>query len=183
MTTPPEGPTGPTELADVHAIEQLLYRYAVAIDTRDLAALDGIFAPDARLDMSVAGRLTPAEYKAKAARVLAELDATHHLIGSPIVVVDGDRATAHTYYQAQHARNGCPGGSLLMVGGWIDDELVRTPGGWRIRSRRGRAVWFDGNPAVLGLDVEVGANPRLGPTARPGDGDDDGDGGDGDHRS
>jgi len=148
-------------LADVHAIEQVLYRYAIAIDTGDLGGLDEVFTPDARLDMSVAGTLTPAEYRARCERVLTGLDATHHLVASPVVTVDGDTATAHTYYQAQHARNGCPGGPLLLIGGWIDDELVRTAGGWRITRRRGRAVWFDGNPAVLELDVVAGANPAL----------------------
>jgi ketosteroid isomerase-like protein len=147
-----------SHLDDVHAIEQLLYRYAVAIDTRDVDALDDVFTPDARLDMSVAGTMTPAEYQAKARRVLAELDATHHLIASPIVEVAaaGDTATAHCYHQAQHVRNDCAGGPLLLIGGWIDDELVRTAEGWRIARRRGRAVWFDGNPAVLGLDVVPG---------------------------
>lgn len=145
-----------SRLDDVHAIEQLLYRYAVAIDTQDVDALDAIFTPDARLDMSVAGTTTPAEYREKARRVLAGLDATHHLIASPIVEVDGDTATAHCYYQAQHVLNGCEGGPLLMVGGWIDDELVRTPEGWRIARRTGRAVWFDGNPAVLDLEVVPG---------------------------
>ena len=149
-----------TQLDDVHAIEQLLYRYAVAIDTQDVDALDDVFTPDARLDMSVAGTMTPAEYRAKARRVLPGLDATHHLIASPIVEVadDGTTATAHCYYQAQHVRNGCPGGPLLMIGGWIDDELVRTPAGWRITHRKGRAVWFDGNPKVLDLDVAPGGH-------------------------
>jgi hypothetical protein len=64
-------PTTPSQLVDVHDIQQLLYRYAIAIDTRDLDVLDDIFTPDARLDMSVAGVLTPAEYKAKAAVELA----------------------------------------------------------------------------------------------------------------
>lgn len=159
-------PTTPSQLVDVHDIQQLLYRYAIAIDTRDLDVLDDIFTPDARLDMSVAGVLTPAEYKAKAAVELDKLDATHHLIASPVVAVDGDTATAHTYYQAQHARNDLFPRPLLMVGGWIDDELVRTPGGWRICARTGRAVWFDGNPAVLGLDAEIGANTRTTGTAR-----------------
>jgi ketosteroid isomerase-like protein len=158
-------PTMPTDdasqLADVQAIEQVLYRYAIAIDTCDLAALDEVFTPDAQLDMSVAGTLTPAEYKAKSEVVLAGLDATHHLIASPVVTVDGDTATAHIYYQAQHARNDCPGGPLLLIGGWIDDQLVRSAHGWRITRRRGRAVWFDGNPAVLELDVVAGANPAL----------------------
>jgi hypothetical protein len=151
----------PRYLADVRAIEQVLYRYAIAVDTGDLDAFDEIFTPDAALDMSVAGTLTPAEYRARCESVLPGLDATHHLLAAPVVAVDADRATAHTYYQAQHARNGCPGGPLLLIGGWIDDELVRTDAGWRVARRRGRAVWFDGNPAVLDLDVVAGANPAL----------------------
>lgn len=157
-----------SHLDDVHAIEQLLYRYAVAIDTRDVDALDEVFTPDAQLDMSVAGTMTPAEYQAKARRVLAELDATHHLIASPIVTItgDGDTATSHCYYQAQHVKNDREGGPLLLIGGWIDDELARTPAGWRITHRRGRAVWFDGNPAVLGLDVAPGGRrPGRAPSA------------------
>ena len=156
----------PRRLADVHAIEQVLYRYAVAIDTYDLDAFDEIFTPDAQLDTSVTGTLTPAGYRARCEEVLPGLDATHHLLANPLVTVDGDTATVRTYYQAQHARNGCPGGSLLMLGGWIDDELVRTADGWRIARRRGRAVWFDGNPAILGLDVVSGANPALLPDRR-----------------
>lgn len=49
-----------SQLADVHAIEQVLYRYAVAVDTYDLDAFDEIFTPDAQLDTSVTGTLTPA---------------------------------------------------------------------------------------------------------------------------
>jgi hypothetical protein len=155
-----------SQLADVHAVEQVLYGYAVAIDTYDLDAFDEIFTPDAQLDTSVTGTLTPAQYRARCEAVLPGLDATHHLLANPLVSVDGDTATARTYYQAQHARNGCPGGPLLLIGGWIDDELVRTQAGWRIARRRGRAVWFDGNPGVLGLDVVAGANPALLPARR-----------------
>ena len=144
-------------LADVYEIQQLLYRYATALDTRQLDLLDDCFTPDARLDMSVAGTHSPAQYKAMAAEALAKLDATHHLIGNPAITVNGDTARAHSYYQAQHARNDLAPASLLLVAGWIDDELVRVDGRWRIVSRVGRAVWFDGNPAVLGLEALPGA--------------------------
>jgi 3-phenylpropionate/cinnamic acid dioxygenase small subunit len=145
---------------DVHEIQQVLYRYATALDTRQLDLLDDCFTPDARLDMSVAGTHSPTEYKAMAAEALAKLDATHHFIGNAAITVDGDSARVRSYYQAQHARNDLAPDSLLLIGGWIDDELVRVDGRWRITSRVGRTVWFDGNPAVLGLDA-------LPPARRP----------------
>ena len=54
-----------SQLADVHAVEQVLYRYAVAIDTYDLDAFDEIFTPDAQLDTRVTGTLTPTRYRAR----------------------------------------------------------------------------------------------------------------------
>jgi hypothetical protein len=152
----------PTALADIVEIERVLYRYAIAIDTCELDLLDECFTHDADIQMSIAGAYaSPEAYKAKARVALAELDATHHAMSSPLIEVDGDRATAHTYYHAQHARNALAPDSLFMVSGWIDDELARIDGRWLITKRRGQAVWFDGNPAVLGLDVTRGANPDL----------------------
>jgi hypothetical protein len=149
-------------LADIVEIQHVLYRYAIAIDTRQLDLLDTCFTPDADLQMSVAGAYaSPAAYKAKAAEALARLDATHHSVSAPLIEVDGDRATAHSYYHAQHARNALAPRSLFMIAGWIDDELARIDGRWLITKRRGQAVWFDGNPAVLDLDVVPGANPDL----------------------
>jgi SnoaL-like protein len=151
-----------TELADIVEIQRVLYRYAIAIDTRQLDLLDTCFTPDADLEMSIAGKYeSPAAYKAKARDALAQLDATHHSMSAPLIEVDGDHATAHTYYHAQHARNALAPNALFMIGGWIDDELARVDGQWLITKRRGQAVWFDGNPAVLGLDVVPGANPDL----------------------
>jgi len=150
-------------LDDVHEIEQVIYAYAIAIDTRDWDLLDACFAPDAAIQMSVAGRYpSPAAYRDKARATLATLDATHHVFSSPRIVPDGEGARAHTYYQAQHARNDLAPDSLLMIGGWVEDRFARRDGRWVITARHGTAVWFDGNPHVLGLDVGRGANPALG---------------------
>lgn len=139
-------------LQDVHEIEQVIYSYAIAIDTRDWDLLDSCFAPDAVLQMSVAGRYpSPAAYRDKAKVTLAELDATHHVFSAPRIVPDGEGARAHTYYQAQHVRNDLAPGSLLMIGGRVEDRFARRDGRWVITERHGTAVWFDGNPRVLGL--------------------------------
>jgi hypothetical protein len=140
----------------------VIYRYAAAIDTCDWVLLDGRFTPDAAIRMSVAGRYpSPADYREKAKATLATLDATHHVFSNVRVAVEGDRASAHSYYQAQHARNELAPDSLLMIGGWVEDEFARVGGHWLITSRKGTAVWFDGNHAVLGLDVVPGANPSA----------------------
>ena len=39
-------------------------------------------------------------------------------------------------------------------------ELVRREGSWLIAARTGNAVWWSGNPAVLGLEGVPNAFPR-----------------------
>jgi hypothetical protein len=151
------------QCGDVHAIEQVLYRYASALDTLDWDLFDGCFAPDAVIEMSVAGRHpSPAHYREKAKAALASLDATHHVFSNPRISVDGNRAHAHCYYQAQHARNHLAPRALLMIGGWVETDLARFDGRWVIVRWRGTAVWMDGNPEVLGLDLSPGAVRRRG---------------------
>jgi hypothetical protein len=59
---------------------------------------------------------------------------TQHRISNPAITVEGDRASARTYVDLLAMT---PDGSAGMTSvGWYDDELVRTPQGWRIASRR-----------------------------------------------
>src|SRR4030088_485019 len=90
--------------ADVVAIQQLLYRYAYALDAREYDALDEVFAPDASLHTSGGTLMSPAEYKKMCATELPKLDATHHMVTNTSVNVDGDRATSRAYFQAQHVK-------------------------------------------------------------------------------
>ena len=48
----------------------------------------------------------------------------------------------------------------LTIGAWYNDELVRREGSWLIAARTGNAVWWSGNPAVLGLEGVPNAFPR-----------------------
>jgi hypothetical protein len=95
------------------------------------------------------------------AAVLPELDATHHMVTNPLVelAAGGRTATCRSYYQAQHARNDLDP-PLALMGGWVDDELARTPDGWRIVARTWTSVWFDGNGEVLGAPLRAGAQRR-----------------------
>jgi ketosteroid isomerase-like protein len=54
MTT--DDPYSPGEIADRLAIEQVIARYVHALDARDYDALDDVFCPDARFDLTGTAR-------------------------------------------------------------------------------------------------------------------------------
>ena len=135
---------------DVVAIQQVLYHYAYALDARDYDALDDVFTADAKLHTSGGTLMAPAQYKAMCATELPKLDATHHMITNTGITVDGDRASARAYFQAQHVKQSLAPESQLLMAGWVDDEFERRAEGWRIVDRRWHSSWSSGNPAVLG---------------------------------
>lgn len=138
------------ELTDRLDVAEVLARYCVALDTRDWDLLEQVFAVDAACDYGSIG--TPQGIPAITAAIrgtIADLDATQHLTGNVLVEIDGDRATASCYLISQHVRRGQVGGEEYMIGGRYHDELVRTPPGWRIRTRRLDRMWTSGNRDVV----------------------------------
>ena len=136
--------------ADVVAIQQVLYHYAYALDARDYAALDDVFAADAKLHTSGGTLMSPADYKSMCETELAKLDGTHHMVTNTSVTVDGDRANSRAYFQAQHVKESLAPDAQLLMAGWVDDEFERRAEGWRIVERRWHSAWSSGNPGVLG---------------------------------
>lgn len=148
-------------LLDIQDIQRALGLYVLAIDTRELSLMDQVFTPGAQIILGGVGEMTPASYKEMAVVGLGALDATQHHLGLPLIDLDGDRAHARCYFMAQHVRNDLAPAAFLLIGGWYTDDFIRTDGGWRIEKRVGTAVWYDGNPAVLGMgDFPMGATPR-----------------------
>jgi ketosteroid isomerase-like protein len=137
-------------LRDKQAITEICYRYAIALDARDWAALRTCFTADATAyyrDGNPSRGYPAIERRVRSA--LAPLSATQHLIGNVAVTLDGDEAHSVCYLQAQHVRPGTAGGETLIVAGRYLDHFVRTADGWRIARRRLKIAWTDGNPAVL----------------------------------
>lgn len=147
-------------LFDAHQIGQCLLKYPVALDSRDFDLLESLFTPDARIDIPAAGVFDPAGYRAASEAGLGRLDATQHFVGQPVLNIEGDRAWARSYLLAQHAVNALAPHGTLKIGAWYNDELRRIDGRWLISARTGNAVWWEGNPAVLGLDGMPNAFPR-----------------------
>jgi 3-phenylpropionate/cinnamic acid dioxygenase small subunit len=135
------------ELADRLAINDLLVRYAWAIDTKDWDALDDVFTPDAHIDYTATGGIagTLAEIKPWLAQSLAAFPATQHLLANSQVTIDGDTATARTaVYNPMGAATREGPLHFFFMGGIYADRLVRAPSGWRIKERVEHLVWMDG---------------------------------------
>jgi hypothetical protein len=121
--------------ADRAAIEDLMVRYAHLIDAHEAAAWAATFTDDGVLDFPgthVAGR---AELLAFAAR---ERDPRRtHFPGAPILVQTGpDRVVARSKV-LMTAPDPAGGGRMVFDGiGVYEDEIARTPDGWRFARRR-----------------------------------------------
>ena len=150
-----------TRLLDIQDIQRALGLYVIALDSRELSLFDQVFVPGAPINLGGMGEMTPESYKEAAAKGLGALSATQHHLGLPVIELSGDIAHARCYFMAQHVRNDLAPNPFLLIGGWYTDDLKRTEAGWRITRRTGTALWYDGNPDVLGMGgFPMGATPR-----------------------
>ena len=136
-------------LEDEREITRQLYAYGQCIDYGAKDAFVAIFTADAVLTYSWdtantvvdSGRAAPLRYEGTEAIrefVLGHTSAPDvyhkHMLMEPTVEVDGDRATALSYFSRfDRSRNG----PLVSSFGCYRDLFVRCPDGrWRIRERR-----------------------------------------------
>jgi hypothetical protein len=125
-------------LEDREEIRNLLQEYRRTLDVRDMRAFSALFAsagswtgksgaatgPDAIHDMLVA------QLSENPPAPGATL---WHWISDPVIAVDGDRATASSFWM--HVRRGDGDRPLLPTLGGYDDELIREDGRWRFLRR------------------------------------------------
>ena len=90
----------------------LSFRYASALDQRDLPALLGVFHPDATLRAQPPGRgpmvLTGHQQLAKLIQAVAYWPRTFHLVGQGLFRVDDGRAVGEVYCVAHHFNSDVP---------------------------------------------------------------------------
>ena len=141
------------EISDRLEIEQLLYLYGRAIDSRELERLRSVFTADARIVYTVVRGvdLRFPEMLEWLRRSLRIFKITQHAMSNPLIELDGDAARATTYLSAAHVQERLDGGETYVLQHAVYfDELVRTDAGWRISWRRLENVWIDGT--FLGPD-------------------------------
>lgn len=129
---------GPDLAVDRDAIRHLLARYTYHGDRGRLAELAACFAEDGTIEYP-GNRVTGPEAIAatlsgtRAMRNSALTFVRHH-ITNPLIEVDGDTASARSYFAVTSPIG--PDHS-----GTYSDRLVRTPAGWRFSLRLVRVDW------------------------------------------
>lgn len=143
------------EISDHIEIQQLMIRYANAIDKRQWDRLDSVFTPDAFIDYSAMAGGKKGDYpfiKQWLSEALGHFRSYQHLIGNTEVQIDGDRATSLTACHNPMIISLPPmGKSAVFIGVWYEDELLRTPAGWRISKRSEKPCYQHNTPFLMKL--------------------------------
>jgi len=132
----------------VEAIRTLQYRYARALDDRDVEGVVAYFTRDA--DVAVEGAEEPiTDLRAFFAGLAGEGklnlgEVSTHVMANVLVELDGDRATAQTDGVVHLLR----GGIVLVRGVRYSDVCACTGAGWLIARRRHQALWQFNVPAA-----------------------------------
>jgi len=141
--------TAVSALIDRQAIVDLTIAYAWFLDHGPHADLATVFTPDAYALLGGEECSGADAIIDRVDRALTRLTISQHIVGNHQVAIDGDTATCRCYFHAQHVMHGTEGGDNYIVAGRYDDQLVRTPQGWRIAHRVLTVDWTDGNQAVV----------------------------------
>jgi hypothetical protein len=143
-------------------IGQLLFRYALGVDTKDEELLRSCFAdqlsvegrapgPMQRLFDLRAPETTGAEYAANVTASMRLKGATQHVISNPAIeLLDDRRAVCRAYLRAIHFALDRPTGSSYEVGGYYQHDLVLEGSSWKIRVWRLVLTWEFGDFTVMG---------------------------------
>jgi hypothetical protein len=151
--------------ADKLAVAETVYRYARAVDTRDWDAYRSIFTERVTFDFSgydaarAPVEIATDDWIAQIRPQFAGLHATQHLMANPLADVDGDRATVTMYVRAHHVFEPDVDDSWFTIGGFYDDELVRSSDGWLLTRVKLTVTWRQGRPEVM--DSARAAGKRM----------------------
>jgi hypothetical protein len=122
--------------ADYLEIQQLVARYSYAVDMHggDGSAYAALFTPDATFGTQAKGTAQLAELAAKTNKDRSGPAYTRHFVTNVVIKPSAEGATGRSYLVAiDISENGKP--TTMLHGGHYDDVYVKTPQGWRVKSR------------------------------------------------
>ncbi|HIG70484.1 MAG TPA: nuclear transport factor 2 family protein [Myxococcales bacterium] len=126
------------ELLDRREIDDLLIRYATAVDTKDWDLWETCFTEDAFVDYESAGGIKGKrpEVRSWLEKTLVMFPMTQHVVSNRVVEIDGDNATARSvFYNPMGLAQGESRQMLFFDGGYYNDKLIKTDAGWKIVQR------------------------------------------------
>lgn len=142
------------ELRDRVAIQDLRFRYHIAVNDKKLDSIASLFSEDAEVDFGVIGS---ARGRAAIDTLYREVVGTSpfvkQFIHNHVITLTGDSASGLSYLEAKTVTNG----ESYLVAARFDDEYVREDEGWKFRVLKLsiyfavplRAGWADENRVQL----------------------------------
>ena len=134
-------------LADKQALQELVLRYARAVDRKDFDRLKALYHPDARHDHGGMFAGGPGELIAWLKQSMVNMD-TQHLVANSLFVIDGDTAKGEVYTINFHHFPGTS--SNYIAGGRYLDRYVRHEGRWVFQQRTRVVDWSEERTAKPG---------------------------------
>jgi 3-phenylpropionate/cinnamic acid dioxygenase small subunit len=143
------------EMSDRLEIEELLFRYSHAIDSRNFEALRDVFTEDAFIDYSEMGgsKGDLDETISFLGSSMALFASFQHAVSNILIDFASDRqsATVRSILQNPMVLDKGDGEThVFFCGLWYNDKLVRTPAGWRIKERSEEKSYFHNVPTEWG---------------------------------
>ncbi|MFV3307750.1 nuclear transport factor 2 family protein [Pseudomonas sp. NY15181] len=123
-----------SEMVDKFALQQLAWTYCHAIDRGDLRLLRSLYHDDAIDDHGPMFCGSPDEYVAWLPGMLANWEATSHVISNMLFLVDGNQAEGELAVLAYH-RTPAPGSREIIARGRYLDRYEKREGVWRFLRR------------------------------------------------
>jgi uncharacterized protein (TIGR02246 family) len=137
----------PASIEDRLALQELVARYARAVDRRDYAAFSALFTADGVLHGPGYAMRAHGEIE-KGIRLIERYESTQHCVHQQLVDVRGDTATGETYCVARHVYSRDGIARKLDMGIRYLDEYVRSDREWRFVRRELVLDWTQDLPAV-----------------------------------
>ena len=128
-------------LSDRIALGEMLPRFAAAMDAHDEAALEALFAPEMVVEHPGGSSHGRNEVLAGLRASAFAHAASHHLIATHRVHLDGDRSSAVAYFHSVHLDDAERPDVHSDHGGWYLARFARDGEGWRFTYLKQVSVW------------------------------------------
>lgn len=120
-------------LEDRAAIQDLRFRYHVAVNEKALESIPDLFTDDAEVHFEGIGTASGQSAISNLyADVVGQSPFIKQFIHNHVITLEGDVATGLSYLDARTVRDG----ESLLVAARFDDRYRRTPQGWKFQSLR-----------------------------------------------
>lgn len=143
-------------LLDEKEISDQLSRFVRMLDGREIDNFGEIFAENITFDYAEGIERQGLEVlKDRIRGFLSNCGPTHHLLGSLLIEVDGNKAISKAYIQSRHQGMGERSNLFFDSNGEYIDEWELQQAGWRIVKRLAVPMFQKGNRDAMGTSQDI----------------------------